>query len=128
VDMHNQPLPLVNSSVLTMGPVRLTPRLAPKSHSVALRQPGPNRLLNLDYRLKGQEGYWPGSLVAARGDDLPASRPRPCGGVGRGYDVLSWLASGKSRDEILADFPYPTKKDRPRSRVRGVRFQFQPAT
>lgn len=27
------------------------------------------------------------------------------------YDVLSYLASGMTQDEILADFPYPTQAD-----------------
>ncbi len=27
------------------------------------------------------------------------------------YDVLGWLASGKSREEILEDFPELTKED-----------------
>jgi len=27
------------------------------------------------------------------------------------YDILEYLASGMSEDEILADFPYPTRDD-----------------
>jgi uncharacterized protein (DUF433 family) len=50
--------------------------------------------------------------------DILTVEPGKCGGRPciRGmritvYDVLSYLASGMSHDEILADFPYLTEQD-----------------